>query len=136
MLSGYLTGGQIGIPLAGALAGVTAASFLTAPPPNANWPLGVCVIGLFGVLLLGRFFGTLATPAAVCLLAAPLLIWILEVPRLRKRGPGFRDVCALVLVAIPLAVVVATAQKQFAEDSAATSSSAEPSLQDYLEFGK
>ena len=40
-----------------------------------------------------------------------------------------------ILLPVLLAAVVVTAQMQFAEDASATSSS-EPSLQDYLDFGK
>ena len=41
------------------------------------------VIGIFSVVLLGRFFGTLSTGLAACLLLAPLLAWTVELPRLR-----------------------------------------------------
>ena len=35
------------------------------------------------MVLLGRFFGSVSTSLSACLLFAPLMAWIFEVPRLR-----------------------------------------------------
>jgi hypothetical protein len=135
MLSGYSTGGQLAVPLAAALAGVVAAA-LVLPPAHDGQAAGVGVVGLFAVLLVGRSFGTLSTGPALCLLLAPLLCWVPEAPGLRRLGPRARDAAALVLITIPLMVVVTSAHRTFVADSAAPSSPGEPSLQNYLDFGK
>ncbi len=120
MLSGYYQGGLMAIPLAGAGAGVTLASF-PAPrrPVNTSRPPGVGVIGLFTVLVIGRFFGALPTDLALCLLLAPLLAWIPEGPGLRRLRPSLRGAMRLVLVAMPLILIVAKALARFNEASAA-----------------
>jgi hypothetical protein len=120
MLSGYYQGGLMAMPLAGAGAGVTLASF-AAPrlPNNTSRPPGVGVIGLFTVLVIGRFFGALPTDLALCLLFAPLLAWVPEGPGLRRLRPSLRGAMRLVLVAVPLILVVAKALARFNEASAA-----------------
>src|SRR5207253_1123934 len=65
MLSGYYQGGLLGLPLAGALAGATLASLAARAPPNTRLSPGVGVVGLFAVLLIGRFFGSLPTASAL-----------------------------------------------------------------------
>jgi hypothetical protein len=126
MLSGYLGGGLLGLPLAGCLAGATLASFAAPSSSNTSHSLGVGLIGLFGVLLIGRFFGSLPTSAALCLGLAPLLAWLPEGPGLRQLWPSIRVVMCLVFVAVPLLFVVTNAQKKFEKESAANSSSYDP----------
>jgi hypothetical protein len=120
MMSGYLTGGQVGLPLAAALAGVALASFFLPAQPNTGNYLGVGVVGLFSIVLLGRLFGTLPTGSALGLLLAPLFAWIPEGPGLRRLGPRLRAVSRLVMVAIPLVFVVADAQRKFSEEFGVT----------------
>src|SRR5262249_39612847 len=62
MLSGYASGGQLGLPLTGALAGATVASFLLAGKPELQGLLGPGVVGLFALLIAGHFFSDLTTP--------------------------------------------------------------------------
>ncbi len=102
MLSGYYQGGLLGLPLAGAVTGATLASFAAPAQPNTNGCIGVGVIGLFSVLLIGRFFGSLPTVSALCLLLAPLLAWVSEAPGVRKLGPILRAAARVVVVAVPL----------------------------------
>jgi hypothetical protein len=118
MLSGYFRGGLMGLPLAGAVAGATLASFAAPTQRGAGGSLGVGVVGLFGVLLIGRFFGSLPTAAALVLLLAPLLAWVGEAPGVRRLWPALRAAARLVVVAVPLAVVVTYAVIRFAEESA------------------
>ena len=87
MFWGYLSGGLLGIPLAGALAGVTTASFLTASPANKPRFSGVGLVGLYSILILGRFIQDLPTVASLCLLVVPLAPWIAESSGLRHLGP-------------------------------------------------
>ncbi len=49
--------------------------------------LGIGVVGLFGLLFIGRFFGRLSTGCALTMLLAPLLCWVTEMPLLRHRKP-------------------------------------------------
>jgi hypothetical protein len=119
MLSGYYQGGLMAMPLVGAGVGVTLASFAAPARPNTSCPPGVGVVGLFTVLLIGRFFGALPTDLALCLLFAPLLAWVSEAPGLRLLRPSLRGAARLVLVALPLVPVVAKALARFNEASAA-----------------
>jgi hypothetical protein len=135
MLSGYLTGGLLGLPLAGALAGAA----LAAPAaPQTSRYLAVGMIGLFSLLVIGRFFGSLPDQTAAWLLLAPLVAWLPELPGVRKLSLSQRAVVRVALVAVPLLLVVLHAEKKFKEASAApsTASPYEPTLDDYKSFGK
>jgi hypothetical protein len=127
MLSGYYGGGLLGLGLAGALAGATLAAYIAQPQSPTGGSLGISVVGIFSVLLVGRFFGTLPTGPAACLLIAPLLAWIFELPRLRTLAPTWRGAGRLACVAVPLIVVVIFAQRKFAATFMAPSRSSEPS---------
>jgi hypothetical protein len=102
MYHGYLSGGQFGIPLAGALAGATAASFLTASPKSKPRFSGMGLLGLYSILILGRFLGELPTLTSLCLLMSPLVAWIPESPGLRQFGPRTRALLGLALVGVLL----------------------------------
>lgn len=135
MLSGYASGGQIGLPLAAALAGATVASLALPKPPDVEGVLGLGVVGLFALVVVGRFFGQLSATHAALLFFAPLLCWLPELPPLRRPGPALRGLMRVALTAIPVAIALALAQQKFAADSTPTSSdSNEPSIQDYSNF--
>jgi hypothetical protein len=123
MFSGSAVDGQLGLPLAAALAGPTAASFLLPGPPRGTAAIGVGVVGLFALLVGGRFFAELPLLPAAVLFAAPLLCWLTELP------PWLRGVMRVLVVAILVALVVFQAQQKFGEKS--TSTSGEPTLEDY-----
>jgi len=127
MLSGYYRGGLLGLGLAGALAGATLTSYIAQPQSPTSGSLGMSVIGIFAVVLVGRFFGNLSTGLAACLLLAPLLAWTVELPRLRTLAPGWRGTGRLACVAVPLIVVAIVAQRKFAAASTAHSRPPEPS---------
>jgi hypothetical protein len=134
MLSGYYRGGLLGLGLAGALAGATLASYIAQPKSPTSGSLGMSVIGIFAVVLMGRFFGTLSTSLAACLLLAPLLAWTVELPRLRKLAPLWRAAGRLTCVAIGLMVVVMVAQRKFTAASTARSRPPEASaIRDLIE---
>jgi hypothetical protein len=71
------------------------------------------VVGLFGLLFIGLYFGRLSTAAALAMLLAPLLCWATEIPILRNRSPRIVGSLRLVLVAIPLLVVLSLAKRDF-----------------------
>jgi ABC-type maltose transport system permease subunit len=75
------------------------------------------VIGIFTLVIMGRFFGALATGLAAGLLLAPLVVWVVELPGLRALAPRWRAAARLVLVAAPLVIVLLVAQRRFVETS-------------------
>jgi hypothetical protein len=136
MLSGYLTGGQLGLPLGAALLGTVAASLLVPIPVSGFGSLGVALVGLFSVLVIGRFFGSLTTTHALVLFMALLLCWVPEAPYLNRLRPWIRGVIRVVLVAVPVVVVVLQAREEFLRDSQSFGSTSpdQPTVQDYLDF--
>jgi hypothetical protein len=139
MLSGYATGGELGLPLAAALVGAAGASLVFSEIPDLRGAIGVGVIGLFSLLVVGRFFGSLTTANFAALFAAPLLGWIPEVLPIRRAGPYVRSVARMVLVAAPVAIVLVLAAQRFSADSASSSAKPganEPSSDDYTNFRK
>jgi hypothetical protein len=137
MLSGYASGGQMGLPLSAALAGTIVACFAVRGPVPIQGVISVGVVGLFSLLIVGRFFGELATNHAALLFFGPLLGWLTAMPYIRRRGYRTRGMVCVLLTAVPIAVTLALAQHQFAEDSKRTGAgSQEPSIEDYMNFGK
>ncbi len=124
MMAGYIKGGVAAFPLVATLVATTIAARLmttrSVALPDFRTPaiVGVGVVGLFGLLFLGRFFGRLSTGYALAMLLAPLLCWLTELPRLRHRKPWLVGSLRLVLVAIPLLVVLAAAKRDFDRDMA------------------
>lgn len=118
MLAGYLTGGKSALPLAAALVGAAVASSLIAARPAMSGAIGVGVVGLFGLLFVGRFFGGLSTGRTLALFLAPLLCWASELSTLRGRPPWLIGAIRLALVAIPLVVVLFLEKRDFDRYSA------------------
>jgi hypothetical protein len=130
MMAGYIQGGAATIPLAAALVGTALGIRIILPRcdtptiPNAAASfaapaiLGVGVVGLFGVLFIGNFFGRISTGSALVMLLAPLLCWTTEFPVLRNRKPLFVGSLRLVLVAIPLVMLLVRAKRDFDRDMA------------------
>jgi hypothetical protein len=132
MLTGYATGGQIGLPLGAALAGAVLASLVMSGRPEPGGAVGLGIVGLFAILVIGRFFGNLTTPFAAAVFAAPLLGWLPEVAR---RWPRLRATLGIGLVAAPVIVVLALAAQKFATDSKpATPGAPGASIDDYANF--
>lgn len=128
MMAGYIKGGAAAIPLVATLLAASIAVRLLAQA--ASGPsgtrvsqsfvvpvvVGVGVVGLFGLLFIGRFFGEISTVTAVTILFAPLLCWSSESSLLRNRKSWFVAAVQIVLVAIPLLVVLAVAKQKFDRD--------------------
>jgi hypothetical protein len=112
MLSGYASGGILGIPLAGALLGAAAAGLVFALPARQAGAVAVGVVGLFGLLLAGHFFASLTATHAVLLFLAPLLCWLPEVPPVRRLWPVLRGALRVGAVAALVGPVLAGAKKQ------------------------
>jgi hypothetical protein len=64
MLSGSVTLGEAALPLGAAIAAVTAASCLITGRPVVQGVVAVGLVGLFSLLVLGRFFAMLSTARA------------------------------------------------------------------------
>jgi hypothetical protein len=138
MLSGYASGGQIGLPLAAALLGASVAALVLPATSRGIGPIGVAVVGLYSLLVIGHFFGRLTTANALLLMFAPLLGWLPELPYARRLPPWARGVSRLILVGALVSAVVVHAQMRFAEDFRSPSGppTKEPSIQDYMDFGQ
>jgi hypothetical protein len=142
MMSGNLTDGQLGLPLGAALVGAVAASLLMSTTPNLNGVLSLGVVGLFSLLILGRFFAELTTLNAALLFVAPLLCWLPELP------PRFRSVVRVAWAAVPIVVALTMAYGTYMRTSTPqqfgvperpmpkSSGAPEPSAQDYLDYKK
>jgi hypothetical protein len=137
MLSGYATGGEIGLPLAAALAGAMVASLGLGRGTNAIAALSVGIVGLFGLVVMGRFFGELHLNLAYLVFFAPLLAWLPELPYAHRLNGTVRAFARVVLTVVPVAVALALAVRDFAHETTQGSpSSGEPSIQDYMDYGK
>lgn len=112
MLRGYVSGGEGALPVASALAGAALAS-ARRPRAALRGTIGIGVVGLFGLLFIGRFFGGLSTAEALTIFLAPLACWATEIPRLRSRRPWIITPIRLALVAVPLAAVLVLAKRDF-----------------------
>ncbi len=137
-LSGYASIAGVGVALAAAVTGCALAARISRNSPDLDTAVSLSVVGLFALVVVGRYFGNLDLGHAVALLFAPLLSWLPEWSPLNRLGSTGRGVSRLVLTTVPIAVVLALAYQQFVRDSTrfAPTSSSEPSLQDYLDFGK
>ena len=133
MMAGYLKGGSAAFPLAASLVGSVVASagvenllrrrqllgmdFVEGNNSQRTdllkGSVGIGMIGLYGILFIGRFFGRLTTGTAVIVLAAPLFCWMSELPGLRNKKPWQVFALRLGLVSVPLLVVLAVAKSEF-----------------------
>jgi hypothetical protein len=137
MLSGYASGGQLGLPLAAGLVGATLASLLVRGRLQTDGLVGLGVVGLFALLLIGHFFGQLSATYAAVLFLGPLLCGLPELPYVRRLAPVLRGAAGILLTTVPVVLVLVLAQQKFVADSAqSTPDSKEPSLQDYMDYGK
>lgn len=118
MLGGYLAGGEAALPLAAALAGAAVASRAAHQRPATPGIIGVGVVGLFSLLVIGRFFGRLSSGAALAVLLAPLCCWASEAPFVKDRKPWLKGAVCLTLTALPLLFVVAAARWKFNREMA------------------
>ena len=137
MLSAYLAGGQAGLPLSAAVLGASLAALAFPDASRSIAPIGISVVGLGALLVIGRFFGELRTDHAVLLLAAPLLAWLPELPRLRRLPPWGRGLLRVLLVGLVVSGVFADAARRFIGKTGPTASGAgEPSIDDYMNSGQ
>lgn len=115
MLSGYASGGLIGLALAAAIVG--AGVLFRGDDRGAAAGVGVGAIGLFGVLCIGCFFGRLRADAAVVLLLSPLSALVFDGPLPFPLGRRWRAAAGLALVGCVVGLVVVVAALRFAADA-------------------
>lgn len=124
MMGGYIRGGAAAFPLAGVLlASPIWIRWITTNYGRLDYSgdsavLGIGVVGLFGLLLVGVFFGRVSMICGLATLLAPLICWSTEPPLLRHRKPWVVGSIRLVLVAIPLLLVITAAKHNFDRDMA------------------
>ncbi len=117
MLSGYASGGQLGFPLLGAMAGVWVTSLLLRRNDITSViSLGVVASGT--LLTLGSFFGKLPITHAAAMFVGLLLGWLTELPWVRGWNPQLRAVLRVILMLLPTVVALVLAQQRFVADSA------------------
>jgi hypothetical protein len=142
MLSGSVTAGQLAFPLAAALLGAAAASLPLIGRAGVPACIGVGVVGLFGLVISGRFFAELTTTHALILFFAPLLCWLAAFPGVRRLPAFLRGAVPVLLLMIPLGLVVSQARQKFIEDSMPRPTTPgapnipEATIDDYQNFGK
>ncbi len=113
MLAGYLQGGAAAFPWVAVLIVTALALRMFSEHSHTPMLVGLGLVGLFGLVFIGRYFGNLTTAAALTLLLAPLGGWAVEAPRLRRQKSWFVGTLRVFLVAIPLIIVLVLAKKEF-----------------------
>jgi len=123
VFSAYANGSLLGLPLAGAMIGVSLAGLALARSPGGEGAIGVSIVGLFGLLVIGRFFASLTTLHAGILLLAPAVYWLVAFAWFERFRPWLRGAVAVALTAAVVAGVVLHAKQEFEREQEASSSS-------------
>ena len=84
MISGYMSGGQKGLVLCGALSGLVVAALVLRWSMRGTRPLGVGIVAFYSLIVIGRFLGELSVLHAIVLAGSPLLAWVPELPLVRR----------------------------------------------------
>jgi len=113
MMAGYLKGGSVAFPLAAALVGAAWRGTRSDRPGTLSSVTGLGVVALFGLLIVGRYFGGLTTGTALVVFGAPLLAWWPESSDASPSSPRKRVWLRLAIVALPLAFVLFRAKLDF-----------------------
>ena len=129
-MAGWLKGGLVALPLAGALAGALLADWGGGPTwrrsgcgevwgtPGLPGLTAVGLVALFGLVVVGRCFGRLGSAAALLILLAPLLAVLpLGIGRMLPDSAGQRLLRSaryrILLALVPLVIVVIVAKADF-----------------------
>lgn len=112
MLGGYIKGGAVALPLAAAIVGSSLGP-MRESPWNFQSALGFTLMGLFGILFVGQFFGKISLVGGIVVLLAPLLGWASELLPKRHQKPWVVAAVRIAAAAIPLVVVLAIAKQNF-----------------------
>jgi len=101
MIGSYFTGGMLGLPLAGTLAGVALATALAPIRVAKSW-IGPGTVGLFALVVMGHFSGTLPATWAIILFASPVLGWMGELPWFRDLQAWQRELLRFCFALTPI----------------------------------
>ena len=127
-MAGWLKGGLVALPLAGALAGALLAEWGGGPtwrrgevwstPAGLPGLTAAGLVALFGLVVVGRCFGRLGSAAALLILLAPLLAVLpLGIGRMLPDSAGQRLLRSaryrILLALVPLVIVVIVAKADF-----------------------
>ena len=124
MLAGYVKGGAVAFPIAAALAASILATVVVCKRseqplgPSMQPIIGLGILGLFGLVFIGRFFGEVTTVRALSLLLAPQMCWVTEWLPGNRQSPRVVGLLRGFLVAIPLLIVLTLAKRDFDRDLA------------------
>jgi hypothetical protein len=117
----YLGGGKASLPLAGALAGALAASALyadrAARRAHFETLASLAIVGLVGLVLVGRYFSRLGTLEGAALLAAPVATVVVERLLPMKCPAWLVGTAKLAAALLPVLVVLYFAKKAFDQGS-------------------
>jgi hypothetical protein len=112
MLGGYIKGGAVAFPFSAAIVGASLWPARSSSSPFQSG-LGFSLVGLFGVLFVGQFFGQISLVGAIVVLLSPLLGWASELLPKRFQKPWQIAAVRIAVVAIPLVVVMTIAKRDF-----------------------
>lgn len=135
-VSGYATGGLLGVPLAAALMGATFANLRSSDPGTLRNAAGFATVGLFALVLVGHWFGSLGVRPAMLLLASPVALAVLRLPVVAGRSGWARAMAAILAVGLPVAGAIIAALCTFADEAKPSAPDGGPTFQDYINFGK
>ncbi|MEX0776026.1 MAG: hypothetical protein WD042_09980 [Phycisphaeraceae bacterium] len=106
--SGSQSGGQMALSVMAALLGGWLGSFALRRGGSFAAAVGMSLVLIAGLLIIGRFFAQVTTPAALLVMLAPLAGLLAEVPMLHRRRsrPWLAGAVRIVAVAIPVSIAV------------------------------
>lgn len=113
MLAGYIKGGSAALPLAGSLLATVLGLRLLPHEPRRHALPEFGLLLLFGLLMIGHFFGRISLLQAVALLTSPLLAAAIPLPQKVRSRPPRELRLRLLLMAVLLAAQLALATWEF-----------------------
>lgn len=112
-LKGYLGLGLASLPLVTALIGVALAGRGSENQDSSSGAVALGVVALFGLVIVGRFFGRLGEVEAVVILLAPELSWIVERAGQTRKSTAWRPWVHLAIVLSPLLILLVRGWLEF-----------------------
>lgn len=113
MMAGYLKGGAAAAPLAAAIAGAGWWGTRARGPESLAAVAGLGVMMLFGLVLIGRYFGGLTTGVALTLCSVPLITWTHPAAPSLLGRPKLDHYVRCFVIAIVLAILLAQGKAAF-----------------------
>lgn len=133
MLTGYVSAGLAGLPLAAALA---TAAFVGRRGGADGASVGMGVVCLAGVIIAGHFFGSLPPGMALATALSPAVVWFAVWPRDTRLSGAVRATAVVLVAAMIAAAVMWRARTRFEERSSSAGAAPHPTARDYLDYGR